>query len=532
MLYKVLDLFAGAGGMSLGFEQTQEYKIELAVENNKSAQETYLYNNPDVSIESDILSIDNFKELLERYGQFDVIIGGPPCQGFSNANRQRNSLINHNNSLVKKYIEVIENIKPKVFVMENVKMISSKTHVFFKTRHDNNDKIFSSEKVTEKEIIIFKGNAIFGDVKKTFNTFHDFSIYSIDSMLFSHLLNLFKYSLTPNVNPGRLSNSKLKCVKYLDKHKSLEDNSEIGEFIKQAIKKIAVYCKDGIEFVDVIEDYKKLIALQKLIISIEELQNNRIVINNIIENNEGISVFVDSIQIIDYIKEKFEHFYKIEDQILNALWFGAPQSRERYIAVGVRRNIITRNNSNLLPEKIIDNNFNTVKDAIYDLENVKPYYEVNSPSIKVGNFNNKEFPLIIELRNSNEIHNHVITNTRTNALERFASLKPGQNFHNLNKSMINNTYSKPERTQNSIYSRLDYCKPSGTVTNVRKSMWIHPEINRAVSIREAARLQTFPDNYIFKGTKDEQYQQVGNAVPPFMARAIAQNLLRVLKESK
>ena len=59
-------------------------------------------------------------------------------------------------------------------------------------------------------------------------------------------------------------------------------------------------------------------------------------------------------------------------------------------------------------------------------------------------------------------------------------------------------------------------------------MWVHPVLNRAVSVREAARLQTFPDSFVFCGTKDKQYQQVGNAVPPIMARAIAENMINQL----
>lgn len=68
------------------------------------------------------------------------------------------------------------------------------------------------------------------------------------------------------------------------------------------------------------------------------------------------------------------------------------------------------------------------------------------------------------------------------------------------------------------------------MVNVRKSMWIHPELNRAVSVREAARLQTFPDSFVFCGTKDKQYQQVGNAVPPIMAKAIAESLAKQLEQ--
>jgi len=60
-------------------------------------------------------------------------------------------------------------------------------------------------------------------------------------------------------------------------------------------------------------------------------------------------------------------------------------------------------------------------------------------------------------------------------------------------------------------------------------MWIHPKVDRALSIREAARLQSFPHSYIFKGTKDAQYQQVGNAVPPLLGKAIAEAVLEVLE---
>ena len=89
---------------------------------------------------------------------------------------------------------------------------------------------------------------------------------------------------------------------------------------------------------------------------------------------------------------------------------------------------------------------------------------------------------------------------------------------------MKSTYSKPERTQNTIYLRLEPDAPSGTVVNVRKSMWIHPTLDRAVTVREAARLQSFPDYFEFVGTKDSQYQQVGNAVPPLFANVLAKKI--------
>jgi DNA (cytosine-5)-methyltransferase 1 len=63
-------------------------------------------------------------------------------------------------------------------------------------------------------------------------------------------------------------------------------------------------------------------------------------------------------------------------------------------------------------------------------------------------------------------------------------------------------------------------------------MWIHPTLDRAISVREAARLQSFPDSFVFEGTKDSQYQQVGNAVPPMMARAVADTLANYLSQIK
>lgn len=117
--------------------------------------------------------------------------------------------------------------------------------------------------------------------------------------------------------------------------------------------------------------------------------------------------------------------------------------------------------------------------------------------------------------------------TRETAMTRFKALKAGQNFHDLDPE-LKTTYSNADRTQNTIYMRLKYDEPSGTVVNVRKSMWIHPVLDRAISIREAARLQTFPDSFVFEGTKDSQYQQIGNAVPPFLARAIAKSVIAIL----
>ena len=123
--YTTIDLFAGAGGLSYGFKETGKFDIKIAVEYNKYAQETYKKNHPNTDIESDITQItnENYQSIKEKYGSIDIVIGGPPCQGFSNANRQKNELICGNNQLVNEYIRAIEQLEPIAFVMENVKMI-------------------------------------------------------------------------------------------------------------------------------------------------------------------------------------------------------------------------------------------------------------------------------------------------------------------------------------------------------------------------------------------------------------------------
>ena len=201
----------------------------------------------------------------------------------------------------------------------------------------------------------------------------------------------------------------------------------------------------------------------------------------------------------------------------------------RFVVMGIKKSLT---DTVKLPKgSFTEETYRTVRDAISDLETVAPVTEVSADT-GTALFEITEISALgQQLRDTDCLRNHIITNTRETAMERFKALKQGQNFHSLDDSLKNNTYTDVSRTQNTIYLRLDYDQPSGTVVNVRKSMWVHPVLDRAVSIREAARLQTFPDSFVFCGTKDKQYQQVGNAVPPIMAKAIAKQLAAQLKKS-
>ena len=118
----VLDLFSGCGGFSLGFIQAG-YEVVGFVEMWKPAIETYKLNHPNAKhLGYDITKIKN-EEILEYKNKIDVIIGGPPCQGFSMAgNRNKND---KRNQLYKEFLRFIEIIQPKTVIIENVKGILS-----------------------------------------------------------------------------------------------------------------------------------------------------------------------------------------------------------------------------------------------------------------------------------------------------------------------------------------------------------------------------------------------------------------------
>lgn len=119
----VIDLFSGCGGLSLGFIQ-EGYTIKKAVEFDSSIANTYKMNHPEVEvIVDDIRNVD--KSGMFQRGDADVIIGGPPCQGFSMAGaRIREGFLgDQRNFLFKHYFNVVKTVKPKVFVIENVKGI-------------------------------------------------------------------------------------------------------------------------------------------------------------------------------------------------------------------------------------------------------------------------------------------------------------------------------------------------------------------------------------------------------------------------
>jgi DNA (cytosine-5)-methyltransferase 1 len=134
MSYKVLDLFSGAGGLSLGFKHAG-FEIVGAIDFNEDAIETHKFNfSNSICINEDISKIDN-KKIVELFGEnIDVIIGGPPCQGFSNANKWQKLEDDPRNKLFFEFMRVVKLIKPKAVLIENVPGILSKNSGFAKEK--------------------------------------------------------------------------------------------------------------------------------------------------------------------------------------------------------------------------------------------------------------------------------------------------------------------------------------------------------------------------------------------------------------
>lgn len=127
---KVADLFAGVGGLSLGFEQAG-FDVSFAVEFDKSIADAYEKNHTGTTMyNADISTLDP-NELLKKHGRVDVIVGGPPCQGFSQKGK-RLSVNDDRNFLFRQYVRFVEVFRPKFFVIENVPNIISIANGYFK----------------------------------------------------------------------------------------------------------------------------------------------------------------------------------------------------------------------------------------------------------------------------------------------------------------------------------------------------------------------------------------------------------------
>lgn len=529
LMYTVIDLFAGAGGLSLGFMQTKKYDIKVAFENSPYMQETYQKNHPGVDVRGDVCTAD-YDEIQKKYGTIDVVIGGPPCQGFSNANRQKNHAISQNNMLVKQYIRAIRELQPKAFVMENVSMLRSDLHRFYLDEVDAKFIDKYNIPMVNTKLILLETQYMFDGVLEIVKDYAMIEKFLWPKEQYAALNVIYKTTKNQKKLQKTLEKYKKKIVSYAQERICEGTENYILAQSSRAFSILCGYYNQSVDISDIQEAIEPAIMIQRMLSKAKEIYDNHLVVDKY-ECENGVSASIRSYAVFDYLKAILgaePNDYVINERVLCAANYGAPQKRMRFVVMGIKRSLT---DTVKLPEgNFKEENYRTVRDAIADLEDINPVVDLVKDTGTIVPERKDISELGKILRDTTVLYNHIITKTRNTAMERFKVLKQGQNFHSLDDSLKTNTYTDASRTQNTIYLRLEYDQPSGTVVNVRKSMWIHPVLDRAISIREAARLQTFPDSFVFYGTKDKQYQQVGNAVPPIMAKAIAKKLAQQLEK--
>jgi len=213
-----------------------------------------------------------------------------------------------------------------------------------------------------------------------------------------------------------------------------------------------------------------------------------------------------------------DHHYKVFGPfIVDAVNYGVPQFRKRLILLASRENITLSlpEITHLSPKnekqtgKLL---WNTVKDAFK-----------NIPKLKSGQ------------KSKTDLLHQARTHTKLN-LERLKFIpKNGGSRHSLPKRLQLACHKNDNAGFNDVYGRMDFRKPANTLTtgctNFTKGRYAHPTANRAITPREAARLQTFPDQYQFIGNYDQVSVQIGNAVPVLLAEAFAKYFVKIEQSS-
>lgn len=220
----------------------------------------------------------------------------------------------------------------------------------------------------------------------------------------------------------------------------------------------------------------------------------------LIENVRGMLTLNNGLFVKDILKRFGKLGYNIEYQLVNACDYGVPQNRHRVFFVGFK------NSKFQFPEKM-ENKVST-SDALSDLPFMLPTENVNYISEPNNSFQKQM------RKNSNGILNHEHTQHSEQTINVIAKVPDGGNIKSLPQEYWH------IRKYNKAFQRMNSHLPSNTIDTGHRN-YFHYSENRIPTARESARLQSFPDNFEFVGTKGSQYKQIGNAVPPLLANAIA-----------
>lgn len=608
-----VDLFAGAGGISEGFLQAytndKYFDFLLASDINENCELTHrIRYNHQLGLNTEFICqditedsfVDNLKNKIGKRN-VDVVTGGPSCQSFSLSGRRRK--FDKRDDLFYHYLKVIKSLKPKYFVMENVKGILTKDGgkiqdlIIREIRSIIDDK----KVVLLKDFIkkYFQNEALFRfntlNAKIDLETADKKYKEKLTEEFFAILENQFKL-ITRGVD-YKISKSNPDINTIRHGLRLLKDRSMRESIIKNVI---ALKTKSDVDndayvnpmnsFIEEITDSSILEKISNCLDNITALTDQK---SNIKLLKEALSLYVMTMdEVFHLISEKIKgtkaskefdfvlsqiRLYNIDSpKILLSSNYGVPQNRERVIFIGCRNdqkiikevpNSITPDNKVTVYEALWDLDIIGNGDEVVDYKNVTPIREympllrnrcatgelseqgkLYSDWQKIGHLSHRFTmdikPLYVketaDLKHPRLQKHYILNNHQTSAQNE----KVRKRLHIIAQCGEYNEDTKAELQKAGVdsekrnYTVLNPQGQSPTVVTMPDD-FIHYASHRALTVREMARLQSFDDSFVFQGKRSTggekrkmeipQYTLVGNAVPPLMARAIANTILENIK---
>lgn len=609
-----LDLFAGAGGFSEGFMQAYTddkfYDFRLASDINENCELTHRVRyNKMLGLDTDFLCQDIMEDsflpnLMERlHGQeIDVITGGPSCQSFSLAGRRKK--LDKRDDLFYHYLKVIKALRPKYFVMENVKGILTKDEgrikerILREIRSIVDDAKMSTLLAFLNDHLKVNINDWLYDCLYTKMCMEDINA-DMDKLYDTYFNNLEQQlkNVTKHL-PYSVSKSNVSVNTVRHGILLLSDKNQREEIRKQVIQLKTSAHIDNDTFVDSYNAIVEAISDEKI------LGNMLCAVDKIIEMDGGCEddarTLKKSLEIltytfdecVDFIREQFKsnknvldcfenmmkeiRLYNInEPLVLLSSNYGVPQNRERVVFIGCRNDqeVITE-----IPSTVKEEDKVKVYEAIWDLNmigNGEVVNTYNTPTLineyestkrlrgvqgepekdghlfsewsRTGRLNHRftfdEAPFYVSSMNDlnvvrkhqhMELFNHQTSCQNDKVRERLRIIAEHKDYDAAKKELKEKGLDSQKRN----YVVLNPLGQSPTVCTMPDD-FIHYSAYRPMTVREMARLQSFDDSFVFQGKRQTggnnrqkeipQYTLVGNAVPPLMARAIANTILNHIK---
>lgn len=611
---KYLDLFAGAGGFSEGFMQayTQDkyYDFRLASDINENCELTHRVRyNKMLGLDTDFLCQDIMEDsflpnLLQKlHGQeIDVITGGPSCQSFSLAGRRKK--LDKRDDLFYHYLKVIKALRPKYFIMENVKGILTKDEGRIKERILREIRSIVDD-MKMGELLTFLNDylkprmnaSLFSclSLKISMET----SIADMEKLYDAYFSNLDQQlkNVTKHL-PYSISKSSTSVNTIRHGLLLLRDKEQRNEIRKQVIQLKTAAHVDNDTFVDAYNAIIETVSDENI------LDNILTAVDAVVQMGSGCEEDAQALktsleiltstfdECIDFVRERLSddpkrlgflenllkgiRLYNIgEPLVLLSSNYGVPQNRERVVFIGCRndQDLITE-----IPATVKDEDKVKVYEALWDLNmvgNGEVATKYTTPTLikeyepskrlrgvqgepeenghlfsewsKEGRLGHRftfdEEPFyVLSLKDLNvngahqhmELFNHQTSKQNETVRERLQIIAKHKDYDEAKAELK----EKGLESQKRNYVVLNPLGQSPTVCTMPDD-FIHYSAYRSMTVREMARLQSFDDSFVFQGKRQTggnnrqkeipQYTLVGNAVPPLMARAIADTILNHIK---